>query len=280
MATKKSLLLFANFAPRRPVFFEQNKGTLVAFDEVEQIAAKEIPSNNIRRKRLHRQLTLILNGGPMGAGVRPESPACCVAGIRAMHPSESFMGHMPEQTVALTFQIKTCQKHQNVETSFIAHRHQWQPGSLRNSHWDHASEAIPVFVSSCIEHEGNLVHAKKILETSEASVPSGTIPFLDSAKLCRGALFRGSTPTSSLVRLFSAGTKPNGRKCSAAKYVEAGCTAERCRIDLVSRKCDVSARIRNKQKALSQKLRKCRNFAMASVPIEPSSRSSFAQLST
>jgi hypothetical protein len=105
-----------------------------------------------------------------------------------MHPSESFMGHMPEQTVALTFQMKTCQKHQNVETGFIAHRHQQQPRSLRNSHQDHSSEAIPVFVSSHIEHKGNLACAKRFLETSEASVPSGTIPFLDSTKLYRGGI--------------------------------------------------------------------------------------------
>jgi hypothetical protein len=127
---EEEFVAVCEFCGEETCLFEQNKETLVAFDEVEQIAAEEIPSNNIRRKRLYRQLTLILNGGPMGAGVRRELPACCVAGIRAMHPSESFMGCMPEQTVALTFQTKTCQKHQNVETGFIVHRHQWQPSRL------------------------------------------------------------------------------------------------------------------------------------------------------
>jgi hypothetical protein len=131
---EEEFVAVCEFCAEETCLFEQNKGTLVAFDEVEQIAAEEILSNNIRRKRLYRQLALILNGGPMGAGVRRELPACCVAGIRAMHPSESFMGCMPEQIVALTFQIKTCQKHQNVEIGFIAHRHQQWPRSLRNSH--------------------------------------------------------------------------------------------------------------------------------------------------
>jgi hypothetical protein len=82
-----------------PCIFVLNKERLVALDESEHVllvAPEDVPSNNIRRKRLYREMTLIMNGGPLGAGVRRELPDCCVEGIRQMHPSETFMGYMPE----------------------------------------------------------------------------------------------------------------------------------------------------------------------------------------
>lgn len=82
-----------------PCIFVLNKERLVALDELEHVllvAPEDVPSNNIRRKRLYREMTLIMNGGPLGAGVRRELPDCCVEGIRQMHPSETFMGYMPE----------------------------------------------------------------------------------------------------------------------------------------------------------------------------------------
>jgi hypothetical protein len=39
----------------------------------------------------------MINGGPMGAGVRKPLPDCCVGHIREMLPSESFMGCRSEQ---------------------------------------------------------------------------------------------------------------------------------------------------------------------------------------
>jgi hypothetical protein len=64
----------------------------------EALAPEDVPSNNLRRKKLYRQLTLMLNGGPLGAGVRRALPDCCVSAIRAMLPSEgeSFMGFLAE----------------------------------------------------------------------------------------------------------------------------------------------------------------------------------------
>ena len=79
--------------------FQVHKEGLAAYDDAEHggsLVAEEMPENNIRRKKLYRQLTLMLNGGPMGAGVRRELPYCCVNGIREMHTSETFMGFMAE----------------------------------------------------------------------------------------------------------------------------------------------------------------------------------------
>jgi hypothetical protein len=58
-------------------------------------SVEPIPSNNIRRKKLYRQLTLMLNGGPLGA-VRKPLPTCCVSAIRDMLPSDTFMGYKSE----------------------------------------------------------------------------------------------------------------------------------------------------------------------------------------
>jgi hypothetical protein len=50
------------------------------------LAGEDVPSNNERRKKLYRQLTLMLNDGPLGAGVRrplcrtvvsQQSDTCC-----------------------------------------------------------------------------------------------------------------------------------------------------------------------------------------------------------
>lgn len=96
---EEEFVAVCGFCSNDPCLFEQNKETLILFDEAEHVllvAGEDVPANNIRRKSLYRQLTLILNGGPMGAGVRRELPACCVTGVREMHPSESFMGYMQE----------------------------------------------------------------------------------------------------------------------------------------------------------------------------------------
>jgi hypothetical protein len=81
-----------------PCVFEKHEELLAAFDDAEHgcSGAEEVPSNNVRRKKLYRQLTLMLNGGPLGAGVRKPLPTCCVAAIRKMLPSETFMGFKTE----------------------------------------------------------------------------------------------------------------------------------------------------------------------------------------
>ena len=78
--------------------FVQNRESLFAYDEAEHLLGdgEDLPTNNIKRKQLYRQLTLMLNGGPFGADVRRELPACCAAGIRQMLPLETFMGFEAE----------------------------------------------------------------------------------------------------------------------------------------------------------------------------------------
>ena len=83
----------------QPCLFLKHKESLVAYDEAEHDLLGDegdAPTNNIRRKKLYRQLTLMLNGGPLGAGVRRELPSCCVSAIREMLPSETFMGFKTE----------------------------------------------------------------------------------------------------------------------------------------------------------------------------------------
>jgi hypothetical protein len=55
---------------------------------------KDSPPNNIRRKKVYRQMFLFINQGPSGAGVRIELPECVEDGTRLMFPSPSFMGFM------------------------------------------------------------------------------------------------------------------------------------------------------------------------------------------
>jgi hypothetical protein len=46
--------------------FAMHKELLVAFDDAEHDSGSgvdDVPSNNVRRKKLYRQLTLMLNGG-------------------------------------------------------------------------------------------------------------------------------------------------------------------------------------------------------------------------
>jgi hypothetical protein len=45
---------------------------------------------------LRRQLTLMINNGPMGAKVRKELPSCCLSAVRDMFSSDSYMGFKAE----------------------------------------------------------------------------------------------------------------------------------------------------------------------------------------
>jgi hypothetical protein len=81
-----------------PCLFIANEDGLIDYDEAEHghLAREDRPANNLRRKKLCRQLMLMINGSPMGAGVRKPLPDCCVGHIREMLPSESFMGYRSE----------------------------------------------------------------------------------------------------------------------------------------------------------------------------------------
>jgi hypothetical protein len=67
----------------------------VEYDDAEYgltTSVEPIPSNNIRRKKLYRQLTLMLNGGPLGAGVRKP----LLSRQSEISPSDTFMGYKSE----------------------------------------------------------------------------------------------------------------------------------------------------------------------------------------
>jgi hypothetical protein len=74
--------------------FIRHKDSLVACDEAEHgsLAREDAPDNNVRRKKLHRQCTLMINGGPLGAGVWRPLPSCCISATCEMLSSETFIG--------------------------------------------------------------------------------------------------------------------------------------------------------------------------------------------
>ena len=71
--------------------------SILAWDALEHdgLAVNDLPTPNIRRKKLYRQMALTINGGPMGKGVRIEHPRCVVDGIHAIAPDPDgkYMGH-------------------------------------------------------------------------------------------------------------------------------------------------------------------------------------------
>ena len=72
----------------------ENTGIMEAYDENEHghLPDSDKPPNNIRRKKVYRQMFLLINQGPAGFGVRQELPKCVEDGARQMFPSPSFMG--------------------------------------------------------------------------------------------------------------------------------------------------------------------------------------------
>jgi hypothetical protein len=67
-------------------------------DEAEHgsLALENAPENNLRRKKLCRQRTFMINGGPLGARFQRPLPSCCISAIREMLPSDTFMGFLAE----------------------------------------------------------------------------------------------------------------------------------------------------------------------------------------
>ena len=90
-----------------PCLFLAHQESLVAFDKamVSGLAPEDVPPNNSRRKSLYRELTLRINGGPLGAGVRRALPDCCVSAIRQIMPSPtaSYMGFKADKHPRVAF---------------------------------------------------------------------------------------------------------------------------------------------------------------------------------
>jgi hypothetical protein len=61
-------------------------------DEHDHMPDAHGPPNNIRRKKVYRQMVLYLNEGGTGKGVRVVLPKCVENGVRKLFPSPTFMG--------------------------------------------------------------------------------------------------------------------------------------------------------------------------------------------
>jgi hypothetical protein len=74
--------------------WENKKEDMTIFDKNEHhdLPAEDCPPNNIRRKKVYRQMFLFINQGPSGAGVRMKLPECVENGARKMFPSPTVMG--------------------------------------------------------------------------------------------------------------------------------------------------------------------------------------------
>ena len=81
-----------------PCVWLAQKEDMERFDESEHghLPEQDMPPNNIRRKKVYRQMFLYINEGPSGKGVRIQLPKCVEIGARKMFPSPSFMGFKEE----------------------------------------------------------------------------------------------------------------------------------------------------------------------------------------
>ena len=79
-----------------PCVWVGQRDVMVIFDEMEHahLPQEDLPPNNIRRKKVYRQMTLHIQEGQVQKGVRPVLPACVEEGTRQLFPSPTFMGFM------------------------------------------------------------------------------------------------------------------------------------------------------------------------------------------
>jgi hypothetical protein len=77
-----------------PCVWLTKKEEMIDFDEDEHghLSAEDGPPNNIRRKKVYRQMVLYINEGGTGKGVRLALPKCVENGVRKLFPSPTFMG--------------------------------------------------------------------------------------------------------------------------------------------------------------------------------------------
>ena len=86
--------MFCRQCIESPCVWRQKKEDMRLFDASEHghLQAEDLPPNNIRRKKVYRQMFLHINEGPTGRGVRHVLPKCVEDGARLMFPSPTFMG--------------------------------------------------------------------------------------------------------------------------------------------------------------------------------------------
>lgn len=82
------------FCDDDPCVWLAKKEDMLNYDDDEHgmMDYEDWPPNNVRRRKIYRQMTLFINEGPMGKGVRKELPECVVCGCRESFPSPTFMG--------------------------------------------------------------------------------------------------------------------------------------------------------------------------------------------
>jgi hypothetical protein len=77
-----------------PCVWIAQRDAMIDFDDDEHSHLPEGagPPNNIRRKKVYRQMVLTMNEGGTGKGVRVALPKCVEDGVRELFPSPTFMG--------------------------------------------------------------------------------------------------------------------------------------------------------------------------------------------
>jgi hypothetical protein len=85
------------FCEEQPCGWLSNHDSMRTWDQLEHsnLPVEDVPTANIRRKKLYLQMTITINGGPMGKGVRIQHPKCEMDGIRTISPDPdgNYMGH-------------------------------------------------------------------------------------------------------------------------------------------------------------------------------------------
>jgi hypothetical protein len=86
---------YCTFCEDNPCVWLVKKEDMLNYDDDEHdyLPVKDWPPHNVRRRKIYRQMTLFINEGPLGKGVRKELPKCVVAGCREILPSPTFMGY-------------------------------------------------------------------------------------------------------------------------------------------------------------------------------------------
>jgi hypothetical protein len=82
------------FCNNDPCVWLSKKEDMLNYDNDEHrlMDYEDWPPNNMRHRKIYRQMTLFINEGPMGKGVHKELPECVVCRCHESFPSPTFMG--------------------------------------------------------------------------------------------------------------------------------------------------------------------------------------------
>ena len=79
-----------------PCVWLAQRDKMIHFDEMEHphLPEEDLPPNNIRRKKVYRQMMLHIQEGQVQKGVRHVLHTCVEEGTRLLFPLPTFMGFM------------------------------------------------------------------------------------------------------------------------------------------------------------------------------------------